>query len=362
MNPSGTILSPTKIGSFNVKSVNLRLADFVRFKIEGQVMLGLVNGMERFPERTIASIEVLGYSNDGKIKMPTIPPRPGDYVYHANEALIRSVLHSPENGIYIGLLRNHKIRVKISPDILLKRHLTIMAQTGGGKSYTAGVIMEELMLRRYPVIVIDVANEYGRMLYPNQKMEKWKKFKCYPRGFPDKIDTITKWDKSCYKLIKPGRMLIINLKNTTESDQPAIVRDICDDMFEWRSAEKKRIPPCFLVIEEVHKFAPQRREICSTTSVNRVLTEGRKYKLGCCLITQRPSRIDKTALSQCWTQILHKVTNRNDLEALEKSAERAPSNFRELLQTLSQGEALIIGGGLSFTAVAEIRERMSDAK
>jgi DNA helicase HerA-like ATPase len=262
----------------------------------------------------------------------------------------------------MGILRDHNIRVKLSPDILLNRHLALMAQTGGGKSYTAGVIMEELLLRRYPVVVIDVANEYGRMLYPNAKMKKYDKFHRYPRGFPDRIDFITKWTDDCYKLIKRGRMLIINIKNIQESDQPAMVRDICDDLFDWRSRQKSLIPPTFLVIEETHKFAPQQHEICSSSSVYRVLSEGRKYQLGCCIITQRPAKLHKNALSQCWTQILHKVTNRNDLQSLEESAERAPPNFTELLQTLSQGEALVIGGGLNFTAVVEIRERMSDAK
>jgi DNA helicase HerA-like ATPase len=356
----GKILSPTKITEFDVESHGLHYADFVKFYVEGQPVLGQVIGMERFPDKIIAKIGVLGFQNDNKIKLPSIPPRPGDDILYAGDSIIREVLHSPENGIYIGLLRDHKIRIRLSPDVLLNRHLALLAMTGAGKSYTAGVIMEELMLRRYPLVVVDVSNEYTLMANPNTRMSRWNKFRRYPRGFPQNILTIEGWSDKCRPLIKKGRMLIINIHRMPEGDQPAIVRDICDSIFEWRC--DKKIPQTFLVIEETHKFAPQRKKNMSSDSVIRVLSEGRKYGLGCCVISQRPGKLDKNVLSQCWTQILHKVTNPNDLKTLEQSAERAPKNFIELLQTLAQGEALIIGGGLNFTAVTEIREKMSGYK
>ena len=353
----GIILSPTKVQSFQVDSKRLHIADFVEFEADQQIVVGQVVNLVRSTERTLADINVLGSLLDGKLKMPTVPPVPGSAVYTASDKIIKDVLHSTENGIYVGILRGHHVKVSLNPDVLLKKHLSIISSTGGGKSYSAGIIIEELLKRRYPVVVIDVADEYREMIYPNHMMEKWQRFKRYPRGYPENFQSVNYWDKTCKKLIKAGTMTTVNLKKVKEGDRPSIVQDVCDNMFEW--IVNRKIKPCFLIIEETHNFAPQAGSTCASDSIIKVVSEGRKHGLGCCVITQRPAKLDKNVLSQCWTAIIHKLMIMNDLKAVTDNMENAPPNSDEIIQQLSPGEGFVVGGGLSFPVVIETRERMS---
>src|SRR5208283_4904676 len=72
-------------------------------------------------------------------------------------------------------------------------------------------------------------------------------------------------------------------------------------------------------------------------------SEGRKFGLGLCVVTQRAARIDKNVLSQCNTQLILQVTNPLDLKAIT--------------QSLPVGVALITGGGYHTPLFCEVRPR-----
>ena len=67
--------------------------------------------------------------------------------------------------------------------------------------------------------------------------------------------------------------------------------------------------PVFLVIEEAHRFAPQSGEAKSKSILKTILSEGRKFGIGVCLVSQRPSKLDADSLSQCMTQITMRIIN-----------------------------------------------------
>jgi hypothetical protein len=112
-----------------------------------------------------------------------------------------------------------------------------------------------------------------------------------------------------------------------------------------------------VVIEEAHNFCPQVGQALCSGVLKTVASEGLKFGLGLCVVTQRPAKIDKNVLSQCNTQMILKVTNPNDLKAITQSIEGLVPGMEEDIQRLPIGVAIVSGGSLTSPIQVEIRVR-----
>ncbi|HYP50196.1 MAG TPA: ATP-binding protein, partial [Pyrinomonadaceae bacterium] len=119
-------------------------------------------------------VETIGYF-DRNLKdfvNPRIPPNPGDAVFMTSSETLEQML-SPKRSTELGsahigslLTRNAgEVPVVLSIKDVVSTHLAILASTGSGKSYTAGVLVEELMNRynRAAVLIVDPHGEYHTM-------------------------------------------------------------------------------------------------------------------------------------------------------------------------------------------------------
>jgi len=123
------------------------------------------------PELYEVTVAIAGYFDprlSGFVN-PRLMPDPGTRVYHASDALLTLVLSPKQQGqvgaAHLGsLLTRSPDAVPIVLDVknLVSTHLAILASTGSGKSYTAGVLIEELLKphNRAAVLVIDPHGEY----------------------------------------------------------------------------------------------------------------------------------------------------------------------------------------------------------
>ncbi len=141
-------------------------------------------------------------------------------------------------------------------------------------------------------------------------------------------------------IVKTGRASLINLRGVNPEIQSIVAFKIMSDIFEQRKIG--RIPPLFLIVEEAHNFCPEREVRTSSKIIRSIASEGRKFGLGLCIISQRPARVDKNVLSQCNTQIIMKITNPNDLKAVSY-AEGITSGLENEIKNLNPGTALILG-------------------
>ncbi|MBS3141325.1 DUF87 domain-containing protein [Candidatus Woesearchaeota archaeon] len=173
-----------------------------------------------------------------------------------------------------------------------------------------------------------------------------------------KLDIFSNMPTSLQELIQPGKCSILNLKGLDPDVQEVVVYKLLYDLFEAR--KKANIPPFFLVIEEAHNFIPERSfgEVKSSKIIRQISAEGRKFGLGLCIITQRPSRIEKSVLSQCNTQIILKVTNPNDITSIVNSVEGITSETKEEIKNLTIGTAMLTGI-IDVPLFTEIRPRMT---
>ena len=103
---------------------------------------------------------------------PRIPPQPGDPIFLASSETLSEMLSprrvSDRGSAHIGSLLTREmgeVPVVLSVKDVVSTHLAILASTGSGKSYTAGVIVEELMQswNRASVLIVDPHGEYHTM-------------------------------------------------------------------------------------------------------------------------------------------------------------------------------------------------------
>ncbi|MBM7473137.1 ATP-binding protein [Subtercola frigoramans] len=104
--------------------------------------------------------------------------------------------------------------------------------------------------------------------------------------------------------------------------------------------------PLLVVLDEAHRFVPIGSGTTSSRICNRIAREGRKYGVGLMVVTQRPSDIDPTILSQCGSMIALRLTNAADRSAVSSTVPDDLGNLTALLPSLRTGECLILGEAL----------------
>ncbi|ENK0806560.1 ATP-binding protein [Vibrio fluvialis] len=101
--------------------------------------------------------------------------------------------------------------------------------------------------------------------------------------------------------------------------------------------------PLLLVMEEAHRYLSNDNNGFSKAMVRRIAKEGRKFGVGSMLISQRPSEIDETILSQCGTLFSLRISNANDRGRVKSAMSDSLSGIVDSLPILRTGEAIVTG-------------------
>lgn len=156
----------------------------------------------------------------------------------------------------------------------------------------------------------------------------------------------------CQKLLlsasNGGGIKIIDFSEVPSDILPLIVSLIARIIFsvqQW--IDKDKIHPIAIFCDEAHLYIPQNvkqgMESLSLMSFERIAKEGRKYGVGLVVITQRPSEVDRTVLSQSSNFVAMRLTNADDQNVIKKLLPDSIGNFGDLLPVLDVGEALVVG-------------------
>ncbi len=401
---------------------------------EGYYALAQIIELEKDIKETIAYCTILGYRDNQAILRPlSIPFEPGTEVLRASDEFIKKTLDLDEkdNSFYIGTLEGRdNIPVFLDLNKVLTKHISILAKSGSGKSYTSGVIIEEVLEKNIPAVVLDPHGEYTSLRHPNDNKkdkEQMIRFGIQPASYNqqilefspntdinpgsmqlkldssnleaselihllpaklsnmqqgilysalknlDKIDfdsllleleneeSSAKWTliniidyvkklnlfsdspTLISSIVQPGKVAVINLKGVSQDVQEVIAYKLLTSLFSER--KKGNIPPFLLVVEEAHLFIPERSfgEAKSSSILRQICAEGRKFGLSVCLITQRPSRVEKNALSQVSTQIVLKITNPHDIKTVSSSLEGITTEAESEIRNIPIGTAMVVG-------------------
>lgn len=114
----------------------------------------------------------------------------------------------------------------------------------------------------------------------------------------------------------------------------------------WQTPEERQNSPILLICEEAHRYVPDRGEAQYATAqeaIRRLAKEGRKYGIGLMLVSQRPSEVEATVLSQCNSWIVLRVTNENDREHVRSILPDSLVGLTKVLSGLRRREAIFVG-------------------
>ena len=117
-----------------------------------------------------------------------------------------------------------------------------------------------------------------------------------------------------------------------------------------------RKQPLLIVLEEAHNYLKSGENSISSRTVQTIAKEGRKYGVGLLLVTQRPTELDETVLSQCGTTIALRMNNRGDRGHVSAAVQDELSNMIDLLPSLRTGEGLILGEAVKIPSRVKFRK------
>ncbi len=429
-------------------------------------------------QSTLARASIIGYRVGSRFSKPLKPPKPMDFVYLPTEAELSRLLRLDNDGVrlVIGRVRSSSIPAELDANKLVSHHCAILAATGGGKSWLAGVIIEELALRaEIPIIIIDPHGEYSAMQVPKSPSDDAKYVASLVKVYvPGKVDTasldeyfrgrfgverryvrfginprslslrlmeglldhyygltdaqrrileeawqyvgldneLTGLDEFLNDLEKNGskvvrgygnevalstlltkvRMLVenrpffitrpgefygnepirlleirdlmeygihvIDLSGLDLIDQQALVALILNGVF--RVSAMRRDRPVFIIVEEAHNYAPSVGSSLSTSALIKIAREGRKFGVGLCIISQRPSKVHPDVLSQCLTQIFKKIINPIDLRYVRNIVEFISDEDLWEVRVLNEDDALVTGLAVPMPLLVKVRDRLTE--
>ena len=128
----------------------------------------------------------------------------------------------------------------------------------------------------------------------------------------------------------------------------ALLRVLYDAVFWARNLpEGGRERPLLVVLEEAHAYLAKDAVGGASLAVRRIAKEGRKYGVGMMIVSQRPSEVDTTILSQCGTIFALRLSNDVDRNHVLGAASDNLKGLFEMLPVLRTGEAVIVGEAVS---------------
>ena len=114
----------------------------------------------------------------------------------------------------------------------------------------------------------------------------------------------------------------------------------------WQTREERENNPVLLVCEEAHRYVPNKGEAqyeAAQDAIRRLAKEGRKYGIGLMLVSQRPSEVEATVLSQCNSWIVMRITNDSDRSYVQGMLPDSLAGLTKVLSGLRRREAIFVG-------------------
>ena len=214
--------------------------------------------------------------------------------------------------------------------------------TKGNKLPTLSVCRRQLGVVENSLERMERTNERMRQQLPSLEFEKMPD----PQGRPEGV-------------IAPRTVSILYLGGYDHLTQTTIASIMLEALYEHRANLSNRIPPFMAVIEEAHTFIPSSREgaadVPSLETIRKLITEGRKFGTGLMLISQRPSRVDETILSQCNSFLILRLVNPRDQNFVKQIMENLSDQDAKMLPGFGPGQGIISGQAVRFPLLVSIK-------
>jgi len=144
---------------------------------------------------------------------------------------------------------------------------------------------------------------------------------------------------------------IVDLSGVPSEVVDVVVSVLVRMVFDYAIwGNRDRPAATLLVCEEAHRYIPRDQAAGfgpTRRIIEQIAKEGRKYGVSLGLVTQRPSEISETILSQCNTLFALRMTNDRDQQFVQRALPESAMGFFAALSALHRQEAIVVGEGVS---------------
>ncbi|HXP30077.1 MAG TPA: DUF87 domain-containing protein [Stellaceae bacterium] len=141
---------------------------------------------------------------------------------------------------------------------------------------------------------------------------------------------------------------IVDLSGVPSEILNVVVSVLCRLTFDFAMWSESRVP-ILIVCEEAHRYAPQSAALGfapTKRALAQIAKEGRKYGVSLCVVSQRPSDLAASMLSECNTVFALRMSNQSDQEFVRAAMSESGLGLLEFLPSLRTGEAIVVGEGV----------------
>lgn len=309
--------------------------------------------------RLRATAHIIGYfdlrSDRRPLQKLLIPPHPGSRVYVPYAEFLQDLFSRGAEGkpyktpLQLGKTEiaaaskeagDEQLSFFLDSDDLNSKNTLISAVDGAGKTYTAKVIIEELLNKtRSSIVVIDPNNEYAAETTVVEKDHT------PPFDFQKitiNLDSSKNSEDQIVKKIKQNQLVAVTGENLTLEEKNKSYSRILNALAGYR--RQKTTPQFVLVAEEAENLSPQ--AIQENLYVKNSATV---------LITSHPSLLGGETLSKVQTQIVGRTADPKDITYLKNVI----GNSHEQLPSLGVGEMVINSLNIMRPTKIQVRQRLS---
>jgi DNA helicase HerA-like ATPase len=165
-----------------------------------------------------------------------------------------------------------------------------------------------------------------------------------PKSFRT-TDTFPQFLESLFGLRSGKSIVVLNLSNVPQEIINALVSLLVRLVLDFNMWNPYRANlPVLLVLEEAHNYLNMRSSSqTARRTVERAVKEGRKYGVSCMIVSQRPTDVAESVLSQCSNFLVMRLSNPDDQAYVAKLLPESMADLLDIVPILKQGEGLLLG-------------------
>ncbi|HUI30491.1 MAG TPA: helicase HerA-like domain-containing protein [Candidatus Acidoferrales bacterium] len=174
--------------------------------------------------------------------------------------------------------------------------------------------------------------------------DKRYEFLFKPKRFKT-TETFSQFLDSLFGLKSGKSVVVLNLSNVPQEVTNALVSLLSRLVFDFNMWNPVRANlPILLVLEEAHNYLnPRGQSQTARRTIERVVKEGRKYGVSCMVVSQRPTDVAESILSQCSNFVTLRLSNPDDQAFIRKLIPESMGDLLDIVPVLRQGEGLLLG-------------------
>lgn len=246
---------------------------------------------------------------------------------------------------------------------ILKRSL-LVARKKSARISSSRITVDTPLPYKMTDLLADLDTQMGRLEKPEtllpylrlkNKIDELRSDERYGFMFSGMLinDTFSEIVARILRMPSDGRPVsTLDLSGVPTDIVDVVVSILCRMVFDFAIWSRKSATarPLLLICEEAHRYVPRHynpRFDSARRIIGRIAREGRKYGVSLGLVSQRPSDISESVLSQCGTIMSMRMNNEKDAAFVASAMPEGSESFLGALSSLRNRECIISGEGVA---------------